>query len=165
MTADPLVFSEDGYDGICREIRRQGSLKYRGRGYDPIVFTNGCFDILHPGHLQVLFRCRKLAGPRGAVVVGVNSDASVKRLKGFERPFLDEDHRCAVLVSLKYVDHVVSFEEDTPIELIRSLSPNVIVKGGDYKANEVIGHELAYVEIVPIREGFSTTSVLERLKR
>jgi D-beta-D-heptose 7-phosphate kinase/D-beta-D-heptose 1-phosphate adenosyltransferase len=104
-----------------------------------------------------------LAGPRGAVVVGLNSDESVRRLKGPERPILDEIHRATVLVSIKYVDHVVTFDEDTPIELIRTLSPSVIVKGGDYQAHKVIGHELAYVEIVPLVGEYSTTSIVERI--
>lgn len=128
-----------------------------------IVFTNGCFDILHPGHVDVLTKCREMAGPRGTVVVGVNSDASVKRLKGEKRPIFDEVTRCEMVAAIVGVDFALTFEEDTPYELLKVLRPHVIVKGGDYKANEVVGADLAVVVIVPTRPGFSTTEAIERI--
>lgn len=129
-----------------------------------IVFTNGVFDILHVGHIKLLKHCKELAQKtNGTVVVGLNSDDSVKRLKGCKRPINSALDRKCVLESLRYVDSVVIFVEDTPIELIRLLNPNFIVKGGDYKQDDVVGVELVghhNVIIVPTFEGKSTTSII-----
>lgn len=130
------------------------------------AFTNGCFDILHPGHLYSLAQTAKEAD---FLVVGLNSDASVKRLKGPTRPINNTQSRAIVLANLVLVDLIVVFEEDTPHELITTLFPDVLVKGGDYTietivgAKEVIAHG-GKVIINPIVEGFSTTGLIEKMK-
>ena len=121
------------------------------------IFTNGCFDILHRGHFELLKYCSSL----GRVIVGLNSDASVKRLKGDNRPFFSQDDRLFALRSCKYVDEVLIFKEDTPLTLITSLQPDIIVKGGDYKPKEVVGADLCEVRIFNYIDGYSTTKVLE----
>jgi rfaE bifunctional protein nucleotidyltransferase chain/domain len=131
-----------------------------------VVFTNGVFDLLHTGHLDVLLAARR-AGDY--LVVGVNSDASVRRLKGSSRPVRDEGARCYVLASLAMVDAVVIFDEDTPLELIRALRPDVLVKGGDYNESTIVGaDELrawgGEVVVVPLTPGHSTTSTIERVR-
>lgn len=123
------------------------------------IFTNGCFDIIHKGHVELLAYCKSL----GHVTVGLNSDASVKRLKGMSRPMNNEGDRKRILEALRYVDEVVIFEEDTPYELIRKLKPDVIVKGGDYRADEVIGSDLCEVRIFKTVNGYSTTSIINRI--
>ncbi len=133
-----------------------------------IVFTNGCFDILHPGHVYYLNRARSLGD---ILIVGLNSDTSVKTLnKGQERPIHPERKRAEVLASLLCVDYVCLFDEPTPLHLIQKTRPNVLVKGGDYTLNKIVGADvvLSYggkVEIVPLLEGFSTTSILNHLKQ
>jgi D-beta-D-heptose 7-phosphate kinase/D-beta-D-heptose 1-phosphate adenosyltransferase len=159
----PIPTKHSSYDENSREIRKIGHQIFEG-GYDRIVFTNGCFDILHVGHLGVLSHARALAGTRGAVVVGINDDASVERLKGSGHPIIDENSRATLLINLRLVDHVVSFSEDTPAELISCLKPHVIVKGGDYKAEDVVGKELAYVSIAPFSEGWSTSKIVEKIR-
>ena len=123
-----------------------------------VVFTNGCFDILHKGHLTLLKEARSLGDK---LVVGLNSDGSVKRLKGVKRPFNDLETRREQLELIPYVDEVIVFHEDTPYELIKELKPDLIVKGGDYTVEEIVGHDLAPVHIVPTVEGYSTTQILE----
>lgn len=124
------------------------------------VFTNGCFDILHRGHFEILRYCKSL----GRVIVGLNSDASVKRLKGPARPHFEQQDRLFMLQSCKYVDEVVIFEEDTPYNLIKSLGPDIIVKGGDYTPADVVGNDIAEVKIFNYIPGYSTTSILEHTK-
>jgi rfaE bifunctional protein nucleotidyltransferase chain/domain len=131
-----------------------------------LVFTNGCFDLLHPGHVEVLHAARAL-GDR--LVVGVNADASVRRLKGPGRPLLPEDERALLLAALASVDVVTIFAEDTPRELIAALLPDLLVKGGDYAPEMVVGREEVEaaggrVKILPLLPGYSTTSVLERIR-
>ena len=123
------------------------------------VFTNGCFDILHKGHIELLAYCKSL----GQVTVGLNSDESVKRLKGVSRPMNTESDRKRILEALRYVDEVIIFQEDTPHDLIRKLKPDVIVKGGDYRPNEVIGSDLCEVRIFNTLAGYSTTSFINRI--
>jgi len=113
-----------------------------------IVFTNGCFDQIHIGHIRLLRSCSRI----GVVIVGLNSDASVKRLKGEDRPVYKVGHRKEVLESMRYVDRVLIFEEDTPLELIKNLRPDIIVKGGDYKPEDVVGKEFAEVLIFPLQD-------------
>lgn len=125
-----------------------------------IVFTNGCFDILHRGHIEYLKESKKLGT---TLIVGLNSDSSVKRLKGETRPINNQNDRKAVLEELRCVDQVIIFEEDTPYELIKEIAPDIITKGGDYTVNEVVGHELARTIIIPFRKGYSTSSILEKL--
>jgi D-beta-D-heptose 7-phosphate kinase/D-beta-D-heptose 1-phosphate adenosyltransferase len=131
-----------------------------------VGFTNGCFDILHPGHVKLLTAAR---GACDRLIVGLNSDASVKRLKGEDRPVQNERARSEVLAALEAVDLVVLFEEDTPIKLITQIKPSVLVKGGDYSRKQVVGHEVveAYggeVRLIDILPGFSTTSLVNRAR-
>jgi D-beta-D-heptose 7-phosphate kinase/D-beta-D-heptose 1-phosphate adenosyltransferase len=138
--------------------------EWRASG-ETIVFTNGCFDLLHVGHITLLEDCRRFGSK---LVLGLNADASVCRLKGPTRPIVSERERARVMAALAAVDAVVLFEEDTPLELIRALKPNVLVKGGDYTIETVVGHEDVIasggrVEIVPTVEGFSTTNIVKKL--
>jgi rfaE bifunctional protein nucleotidyltransferase chain/domain len=131
-----------------------------------VVFTNGCFDLLHPGHVSYLGAARALGD---ALVVGLNSDASVKRLKGPERPLVPERDRAAVLVALESVDAVVVFGEDTPIRLLRELKPAVYVKGGDYRIEDLPEAKIAAeigteVRILPFEVGYSTTALIEKIR-
>ena len=129
-----------------------------------LVFTNGCFDLLHKGHLDLLSNA---AGFGDKLFVGLNSDKSVKKLKGDSRPIQNERTRAQNLLELKYVNHVIIFEDLTPQKLIHTISPDVLVKGGDYKKNEIVGakHVISsggVVKIVPLTPGFSTTSIIEK---
>jgi len=130
-----------------------------------VVFTNGCFDILHIGHIKLLHA----AAEQGSkLVVGLNSDASVKRLKGESRPVMPEEDRAALLASIRCVDMVVIFDQDTPIELIRAFEPDVIVKGGDYTPETVVGHDIVEKRggrtvIIPLVDGVSTTRVIRSM--
>src|SRR6266404_6110173 len=131
-----------------------------------VGFTNGCFDILHPGHVKVLTAAR---GACDRLIVGLNSDASARRLKGTGRPVQDERARAEVLAALEAVDLVVIFEEDTPIKLIAQIRPSVLVKGGDYAREQVVGHEIVEahggeVLLVEVLPGFSTTSLVDRAR-
>ncbi|MDA9430591.1 D-glycero-beta-D-manno-heptose-7-phosphate kinase [Bradyrhizobium sp. CCBAU 51627] len=131
-----------------------------------VGFTNGCFDILHPGHVKVLTAARAACD---RLIVGLNSDASVRRLKGADRPVQDERARAEVLAALEAVDLVVIFEEDTPIDLITRITPSVLVKGGDYTREQVVGHEVVeaaggVVVLVDILKGFSTTALVHRAR-
>ena len=123
------------------------------------IFTNGCFDILHPGHIKLLKYCKSL----GHVIVGLNSDESVKALKGDSRPYFSAEDRKLILESCIYVDKVIVFEEETPYNLIKNVKPDIIVKGGDYRKQDVVGNDLAKIEIVDFAKGYSTTSVLEKM--
>lgn len=125
------------------------------------IFTNGCFDILHVGHVELLNYCATL----GDVVVGLNSDLSVSRIKGRGRPINAEQDRKRILLNLRSVSEVVIFEEDTPLELIKYLKPDVIVKGGDYSTQEVIGSELAEIRIFKFIDGYSSTSVINKISK
>jgi D-beta-D-heptose 7-phosphate kinase/D-beta-D-heptose 1-phosphate adenosyltransferase len=134
---------------------------------DKIVFTNGCFDLLHPGHIHLLNKAKDF-GRR--LVVGLNADASVKRLKGPTRPILNEQDRACILGSLDCVDMVVLFEEDTPLNLIAAFKPDLLVKGSDYKLEQVIGREIVEeyggkVKLVDALEGYSTTSISKKIVR
>jgi rfaE bifunctional protein nucleotidyltransferase chain/domain len=139
-----------------------------GRPRDQVVvFTNGCFDLLHPGHVQYLQEARLLGD---ALVVGVNTDASVRRLKGSGRPLVEERARAFVLAGLASVDAVTLFDEDTPRELVAALLPDVIVKGGDYEVGGVVGRDEVEavggrVQIVPLLDGYSTTSLVDKIRR
>ncbi len=139
--------------------------EWRASG-ETIVFTNGCFDLLHVGHIALLEDCRRFGSK---LVLGLNSDASICRLKGPSRPIVGERERARVMAALAAVDVVVLFEEDTPLELIRAIRPDILVKGGDYTIETVVGHEDVIaaggrVEIVPTVEGFSTTNIIKRLQ-
>ncbi len=137
------------------------------RGADRrIVFTNGCFDLIHPGHVQLLEKARQLGD---LLVLGLNSDESVRRLKGPGRPILRLPERVEVLAALRPVDLIAAFEEDSPLELIRRVRPDVLVKGGDWRPDQVVGREDVEatggrVEIVPLVEGLSTSELLRRVR-
>jgi rfaE bifunctional protein nucleotidyltransferase chain/domain len=130
-----------------------------------LCFTNGCFDLLHPGHVQYLEDVRALGD---FLVVGLNSDASVARLKGPSRPLQDEMARARILLGLRSVDAVVRFEEDTPFELIQALRPDILAKGGDYTPENVIGRDIVEARggrlvLIPFLEGHSTSTIVERI--
>jgi len=125
-----------------------------------VVFTNGCFDILHKAHVELLNYCASL-GTR--VVVGLNSDESVKRLKGKERPINNERDRKFILESLRCVNEVIIFSEDTPYDLIKSVRPDVIVKGGDYEREKVVGSDLCEIKIFEYVDGYSTTKTIQNI--
>ena len=151
----------------AEKVRGRDAAAAWRRGRTDVVFTNGVFDLLHPGHVELLEAARREGG---SLVVGVNSDASVRRLgKGGERPLVPELARARVLAGLAAVDCVVLFDEDTPLELIRHLAPDVLVKGADYVRDRIVGAD--WVEArggrvvrIPIVPGFSTTALVERLR-
>ena len=131
-----------------------------------IVFTNGCFDLIHLGHIEVIARSADLGD---ILIIGVNTDSSIKRLKGKNRPIVEEISRSKQLAALEFVDAVVFFDQDTPIDLIKVINPNVITKGGDYNTDQVIGNEIVTqnngeIVIIPLTQGYSTTSILEKIK-
>ena len=123
------------------------------------IFTNGCFDLIHRGHLELFDYCKSL----GDVIVGLNSDESVARIKGKGRPVNNQEDRKKLLLSLKCVDEVIIFQEDTPYNLIKFLKPDLVVKGGDYSPDEVIGNDLCEVKIFKTIPGYSTTSLISNL--
>jgi len=149
---------------LGRERLGKRVAEWRAAG-ETIVFTNGCFDLLHVGHVTLLEDCHRFGSK---LVLGLNTDASVQRLKGPSRPVVGENERARVMSALAAVDAVVLFDEDTPLELIREIRPDVLVKGGDYNVETVVGHEDVIaaggrVEIVPTVEGFSTTNIVRKL--
>ena len=140
------------------EIWRKGNKK--------IVFTNGCFDLIHLGHIEVLARSADLGD---ILIIGVNTDLSIKELKGNNRPIIEQNSRAQQLASLEFVDAVILFNEQTPLELIKVIKPNIITKGGDYTSEQVIGNEIAVknegeVIIIPLTQGYSTTFILDKIK-
>lgn len=131
-----------------------------------IVFTNGCFDIIHAGHVFYLEKARQM-GDR--LIVGLNSDTSVRQIKGENRPVNDEDARAAVLAAMEFVDMVVVFAEETPLKLIEAVSPDFLIKGGDYVPEEIVGYDHVKknggeIITIPLLKGYSTTSTIERLR-
>jgi D-beta-D-heptose 7-phosphate kinase/D-beta-D-heptose 1-phosphate adenosyltransferase len=132
-----------------------------------IVFTNGCFDILHVGHVQYLQEARKMGD---LLILGLNSDASVRAIKGEKRPRVPQAERAEVLAALTTVDYVTLFDETTPLRLIEFLRPDCLVKGGDWKEASVVGRDLVHswggrVVIIPLTEGASTTNIVEKILR
>jgi D-beta-D-heptose 7-phosphate kinase/D-beta-D-heptose 1-phosphate adenosyltransferase len=147
-------------DALCRELHSRRRLGQR------VAFTNGCFDLLHAGHVQYLHEARAQAD---LLVVGLNSDVSIRALKGASRPVQPLEARALVLAALQAVDFITVFDDLTPVDLIQSLRPDVLVKGADYRKDEVVGSEFVEsyggrVHLAPLREGFSTTGLLERLR-
>jgi rfaE bifunctional protein nucleotidyltransferase chain/domain len=125
-----------------------------------IVFTNGCFDVLHRGHIDYLEKSKKLGTK---LIIGLNSDASVRRLK-IGRPINSQEDRKSVLLSLRCVDEVIIFDDDTPYNLIQSLEPDILTKGGDYKVSEVVGSDIVpQTVIIPLLSGYSTTNILNKM--
>ena len=151
-----MIFTRDEIIDKAKEWHEQSKT---------IVFTNGCFDLLHQGHIDLLNK----AGTFGDIlIVGLNSDKSVKKLKGENRPIKNEKERANILSALKYIDYITLFDETTPEKLIREIRPDILVKGNDYKIDEVVGREIvegygARVELIPIVEGHSTTQTLEKI--
>ena len=138
---------------------------WRFRG-ETIVFTNGCFDVLHLGHIDYLAKAADLGG---VLIIGLNSDESVRRLKGEDRPVNSESARALVLASLRFVTAVVLFGEDTPYELIRTVQPDVLVKGGDYRTNEIVGHDVVTarggrVVTLDFLPGYSTSHLIQKIR-
>jgi D-beta-D-heptose 7-phosphate kinase/D-beta-D-heptose 1-phosphate adenosyltransferase len=151
-----IFLSPEDLQPVLSALRRQGKR---------IVFTNGCFDLLHPGHLHTLVQAKAQGD---VLVVGVNSDASVKRLKGAKRPILDQSERVTLLAALEAVDYVTVFHEDTPRSLIFLLRPDVLVKGGDWSVDTVVGREEVEawggkVVLIPYLAGSSTTDLIARV--
>lgn len=164
LTSDLALNTEEKV--LAREALLARAAQWRARG-QRIVFTNGCFDLLHIGHITLLQEAHRM-GDR--LVVGINSDESVRRLKGPARPIVPETERAQVLAALASTDAITIFEEDTPLELLRLLQPDVLVKGGDYTVSTVVGAEDVRswggrVEIVPIVAGFSTTGLVQKIAR
>jgi D-beta-D-heptose 7-phosphate kinase/D-beta-D-heptose 1-phosphate adenosyltransferase len=151
------IVARDQAARIAAELRRRG---------ESVVFTNGCFDLLHVGHVSYLAEAAKLGS---MLIVGVNSDASVRRLKGTSRPVISETDRAAMLAALGCVGYVVVFDEDTPHRLLEAIRPDVLVKGGTYRPDEVVGHELVEsyggrVCVTNMVDGVSTSKILESLR-
>jgi D-beta-D-heptose 7-phosphate kinase/D-beta-D-heptose 1-phosphate adenosyltransferase len=153
LPADKIATSRS--DAVARRARLPGK----------VVFTNGVFDLLHPGHIDLLTSARSHGD---ALVVGINTDESVRRLKGPTRPVRAENDRAFILAALEAVDLVVAFDEDTPLEIVKALRPDVIVKGGDYRPDTIVGASEVEswggrVVVVPLTPGHSTTSTIERI--
>lgn len=134
---------------------------------EKVVFTNGCFDLLHPGHIKTLTEASEFGD---VLIVGLNADSSVKKLKGNQRPIMNQDARALLLASLHVVDAVVLFEEETPLQLIEKITPHILVKGGDYTIENIVGANWVLqhggeVRTIPLLEGFSTTDIENRMKK
>ena len=156
MKARDKVKTAEDLERICRSARE---------GRQRVVFTNGCFDLLHAGHVKYLQKARSFGD---LLVLGLNSDASVRRLKGERRPLIGEAERAHILAALDCVDFVVLFGEDTPLKLIKTLKPAVLVKGGDYTPEGVVGKDEVEsyggrVELVEFVDGKSTTNIIEKI--
>jgi rfaE bifunctional protein nucleotidyltransferase chain/domain len=138
---------------ICDNAKREGKI---------IVFTNGCFDIIHPGHIECLQKAKQLGD---ILIVGLNTDNSVKRIKNNSRPIFNEKARITILSAIQWVDYIVLFDELTPQKLIETLSPDILVKGGDYKKGTVVGRTVVKnVVIIPLVKGYSTTEIINKIK-
>jgi len=132
-----------------------------------IVFTNGCFDILHPGHLHYLYKAKSYGD---ILIVATNSDSSIKRLKGFKRPVNDFEFRSTMLSYLNFVDLIIEFDSDTPLELIQKVSPSVLVKGADYSKSQVVGADFVksnggQIVLIEFLQGFSTTEIIKLINK
>lgn len=147
-------------------IDRRDLEKWDRNRTEPLIWTNGCFDIIHTGHIHYLHECKKLGGQ---LIVGLNSDDSVQRLKGPGRPIIGLEDRIVHLSAFFFVDYVVVFDTDTPLEMIKLIRPDILVKGGDYKVEEIVGYEEVtnyggQVLTIPLVPGKSTTSIIEKIK-
>lgn len=156
-------------ESILQKIFTVPALKHRMEGWhlkgEKVVLTNGCFDLLHRGHISLLLQAAELGN---RLVVAINNDASITRLKGSSRPVQNENDRALILAAMAYVDAVVIFEEDTPLELLKMLQPDVLVKGGDYTLDTIVGAKEVQeyggaVAIIPLEEGYSTSKIIASL--
>ena len=150
------IVSRKNAVGIVREWQEAGK---------KVVFTNGCFDIVHRGHVDYLLRAADLGDK---MVLGLNTDASVSRIKGPKRPLVDEESRAILLAAFEFIDLIVFFDEETPYELIKAVQPNVLVKGSDYKVEDIVGYDIVIgrggtVETIDFVEGFSTTNLIQKI--
>ncbi len=166
MVPETIILSEPSMPSLIRFFQTPTAFLAEVPRPGVLCFTNGCFDLLHPGHVQYLADARALGD---FLVVGLNSDASVARLKGVGRPLQEEAARAAVLLGLRSVDAVVLFGEDTPLELIRALLPDILVKGGDYTPETVVGRDIVEgrggrLALIPFLPGHSTSRIEERIK-
>ena len=140
--------------------------KWKATG-NKVIFTNGCFDIIHRGHIEVLARTADLGDK---LIIGLNSDQSIQKLKGEDRPIIDEQSRAILLAALSFVDAIVLFSEETPLKLIIDLLPDVLAKGGDYEIETIVGHQIIQnnggeVRLVPFVDGFSSTKIIDKIKK
>lgn len=162
--SDTRMLNQPSHPRVLNSVTLESALKtYRSLG-KKIVFTNGCFDLLHVGHITYLEEARKLGD---VLIVGINTDESVKRLKGATRPVQVESDRCQILAALKSVDHTILFSEDTPLNLIKSVKPDVLAKGGDWKPEQIVGSEFVLalggsVRSLNFVNGKSTTNIIEK---
>ncbi len=141
------------------------SLKKHRENNKKIVFTNGCFDILHRGHIEYLAQAADLAD---IMVIGLNTDKSVSRLKGLDRPLQDEISRAISMAAIQYIDYVVLFDEETPLNLIENIKPDVLVKGSDYKIEDIVGYNVLMkyggeIKTIDFVEGYSTTKIVDKI--
>jgi rfaE bifunctional protein nucleotidyltransferase chain/domain len=153
------ILSAAALSDVVRRLRSGGAMP-------AIVFTNGCFDIVHGGHVEYL---AKAADMGNALIVGINSDASVRRLKGDSRPIIAQEHRALMLAAMRFVDYITIFDDDTPAQLIRTIMPDILVKGADYTAEQVAGGGIVSanggkVALVALTEGCSTSGIVKRIK-
>lgn len=152
-------------DKIIPTVTAQQQIKEWQAAGDKIVFTNGCFDLVHRGHVEYLSKAADLGNK---LVLGLNTDASVARLKGATRPLVDENSRAILLAALQFIDLIVFFDEDTPYELISQLQPDILVKGSDYNAKDIVGYDVVVgrggsVETIDFVDGFSTTNLIKKI--
>jgi len=158
MEAKSKIFSRNDLKNLVQKWKDENQ---------KVVFTNGCFDIIHLGHVDYLEKARQQGDK---LVVGINSDASVRRNKGNSRPIINEESRIRVLASLMFVDAVILFDEDTPLELIELLKPDILIKGNDWSLNKIVGADtvignggkVCTIELVP---GFSTSSIVDKIQK
>lgn len=158
MTSRDKILSRERLPALLHQWRQQ-QLR--------VVFTNGCFDLLHLGHVDYLEKSRQLGDK---LIVGLNTDASVSRIKGPFRPLQDEMSRARIMASLLFVDAVVLFDEDTPYELIRQVNPDILVKGDDYAVGNIVGYDIVQqkggeVKTIPLVKGYSTSGIVDKIKR
>lgn len=171
VTYDELYYEHKGFSGVSQVIMPiadlEKKIKFLKEQGKRVVMTNGCFDLIHPGHIHYLQQAKNLGD---YLVVAVNDDASVKRLKGKDRPINSVTHRCQALANLRCVDFVIDFAEDTPENLIKKLQPDILVKGGDYEVDDIVGKKFVEsyggtVMIMDYIEGISTTNLLELMRK
>lgn len=157
LPEEKIIPSQDSLKNIVRDLKSKGKV---------IVFTNGCFDIIHVGHIKILFEAKKQGD---ILIVGINDDDSVKRLKGKDRPILPLSARQVILASIEAVDYVVPFSEDTPENLIKEIEPNVLVKGEDWPEDKIVGADFVKskggkIVRVKLVEGFSTSNIIKKIR-